>query len=124
MKIIERHQVTTVDLPGRKIQTLVGKGAYSASEKMTMGYAHYSDDSGPMEPHHHAEEICFVVDAHDSWVESGPTAQNLGNPVSLTKGMTLHVPALEWHVFRWEPGGYLDILFFYGQVDHIRPEEK
>jgi hypothetical protein len=32
------------------------------------------------------------------------------------------IPAGTWHVFTHEPGGFVDILFFSGQVDDIRPE--
>ena len=124
MQIIQRDQVSAVELPGRKIQTLVGRRAFSASERMTMGYAHYSDASGPMEPHHHAEEICFVLEAKDCRVEFGPAVEDLSTAIPLEKGMTLHIPPLEWHVFRWNSGGSLDILFFYGQIDQIRPEQK
>ena len=88
-----------------------------------MGFARYSDESGPMVPHQHAEEICFVLDAKESWVERGDAPDHLGEPFQLKAGMTLHIPAFEWHVFRWNPGGFLDILFFYGQVENIRPEE-
>ncbi len=112
-----------MSLPGRVIQTVVGKEAIFPSAKMTMGFAHFSDESGPAEPHHHAEEICYVFSARDSWVESGDLPDQLNKSVPLEAGMTLHIPPLEWHVFRWKPGGYLDILFFYGQVDHIRPED-
>ncbi len=123
MQIIKGAQIPSMELPGRKIQTAVGKGAFSPSTKMTMGFAHYSDESGPMEPHQHAEEICYVLSAKDSWVERGETPDRLGEPSSLEAGLTLHIPPLEWHVFRWKPGGYLDIIFFYGQVENIRPED-
>ena len=123
MNILTRLQVPVLELPGRKIQTLVGKGAFSPSAKMTMGFAHYSDLSGPMEPHQHAEEICFVLSAQASWVDFGETPEQLNRSHPLEPGMTLHIPPLEWHVFRWQAGGHLDILFFYGQVDHIRPED-
>jgi len=123
MNIIKRGQIPSLDLPGRKIQTVAGKGAFSPSKKMTMGFARYSDESGPMEPHQHAEEICYVLSAKDCWVESGDSPDRLGEPTRLEAGLTMHIPPLEWHVFRWKPGGHLDILFFYGQVDHIRPED-
>jgi len=123
MQIVKRGQIPTANLPGRVIQTVVGKGAFSPSSKMTMGFAHYSDESGPMEPHQHAEEICHVLSARDSWIECGDLPDQLGEVVPIEAGMTLHIPSLEWHVFRWKPGGHLDILFFYGQVDHIRPED-
>jgi len=122
MQIIRREQIPVVELPGRRIQTVTGKGTFSPSTKMTMGFAHYSDQSGPMEPHQHAEEICYVLSAAESWVEQGEAPDRFGEPLPLTPGMTLHIPPLEWHVFRWKPGGHLDIIFFYGQVDHIRPE--
>jgi hypothetical protein len=123
MQIARRGQIPTLNLPGRTIQTVVGKGAFSPSAKMTMGFAHFSDESGPMEPHQHAEEICYVLSARDSWVDSGALPDQLSKTIPLEAGMTLHIPPFEWHVFRWKPGGYLDILFFYGQVDQIRPEE-
>ncbi len=123
MNIIQRDQIPITQLPGRKIQTVAGKDAFSPSAKMTMGFAHYSDESGPMQPHQHAEEIVYVLDAQDGWVEKGDDPARLSEPIPIQAGLTLHIPPLEWHVFRWEPGGRLDILFFYGQVDHIRPEE-
>jgi hypothetical protein len=123
MRILTREQIPAQELPGRKIQTLVGRGASSPSTKMTMGFAHFSDEGGPMEPHHHAEEICYVLSAKDSWVEAGDAPDRLSESFPLEGGVTLHIPPLEWHVFRWKPGGYLDLIFFYGQVDNIRPEE-
>jgi len=123
MNIIQRQQIPTMELAGRKIQTVAGKGALSPSTKMTMGFARYSDESGPMEPHQHAEEICYVLSAKDSWVEKGDAPDRLGEPFPLEAGLTMHIPPLEWHVFRWGAGGHLDIIFFYGQVDHIRPED-
>ena len=41
----------------------------------------------------------------------------------LEPGMTLYFDELEWHVFGYDLGGYVDIIFFYGQVNNIRPEE-
>ena len=35
----------------------------------------------------------------------------------------MHFPELEWHVFGYEAGGFLDALCIYGQVTNIRPEE-
>lgn len=123
MTIIERDQLALHALPGRAIQKAVGKDGFSSSGKMTMGYAHYSEASGPMEPHHHAEEIVQVLAASHGVVRYGPSKDNLTRTTKLTPGMTLHIPALEWHVFEFGPGGFVDIVFFYGQVDQIRPEE-
>lgn len=57
------------------------------------------------------------------YVRTGASPHQLGSQIPLEGGMTLHFPPLEWHVFEFEPGGHVDILFIYGQVDHIRPEE-
>jgi len=123
MKLIKRIDLKKEMLPGRMIQKAVGKDAYSKSKKMTMGFGRYSAESGPMEPHHHAEEIIYVVDAKDAWVRYEGSPESLNKKETLEVGTTLHFPPLEWHVFEYGPGGYLDIIFFYGQVDQIRPEE-
>lgn len=123
MKIIKRKDLQKEYLPGRTIQKVVGKDACSESAKMTMGFAHYSEQSGPMEPHHHAEEVVYILGAKDGWVRFGETPDKLGQPITLAPGTTLHFPALEWHVFEFKPGGSVDIIYIYGQIDNIRPEE-
>ena len=123
MLILERESLTRHHLPGRVIQKAVGKDSASTSGKMTMGFARYSAASGPMEPHQHAEEIVYIVDAKAGWVRAGSEKDELGQPIPLEPGTTLHIPELEWHVFEYGEGGHVDIIFFYGQVDNIRPEE-
>lgn len=123
MHIIVRKELEQVVLPGRVLQKVVGKDGRSTSRKMTMGFAHYSAESGPMEPHQHAEEICYIVDANGGWVRFGSSPKHLTTRTALREGMTLHVDELEWHVFEYDTGGFVDIIFFYGQVDNIRPEE-
>ena len=124
MKFIRRSEVAEERLPGRVLQQVVGKNSHSSSQKMTMGFARYSAESGPMEPHHHAEEIVYILAAKDGWVRFGPQKDQLGEPVPLEAGLVLHIPPLEWHVFEYAAGGHVDIIYFYGQVDNIRPEEK
>ena len=123
MKLINRDDLHKEKLPGRMIQKAVGKDAHSESKKMTMGFGTYSAESGPMEPHHHAEEIIYVIGSKDAWVRYGDSPQSLSTKETLEEGMILHFPPLEWHVFEYGKGGYLEIIFFYGQVDQIRPEE-
>ena len=123
MKCFRRDELKKVRLPGRVIQKAIGKDSSSESRKMTVGFAHYSAESGAMEPHHHAEESLYVVDVKDGWVRFGPEKDRLGDPVPLEAGMVLHCPELEWHVFEFDEGGYVDLVFIYGQVDQIRPEE-
>ena len=123
MDIIKRDELEVEILPGRAIQKAVGKDGNSVSKKMTMGFARYSKESGIMEPHHHAEETVYVIDTKDGWVQWGKAPDQLEDQITLSAGMTLHIPALEWHVFEFGGDGYVDIIFFYGQVDQIRPEE-
>lgn len=123
MKIIQRNDVGLERLPGRVIQKLIGKDAFSPSGKMSMGFARYSEESGNMEPHQHAEEICYVINVKNGWIRYGQRADDLGDPVMLKVGMTIHNPAFEWHAFGFEKSGFVEILYFYGQVDQIRPED-
>ena len=121
MKLIERINVKKKALPGRMLQLLVGQDdAVSPSEVMTMGFARYSAESGPMEPHHHVEEIVYILASKDGWTRHGgfgDEPNELGDKVSLKAGMTLHFPDSEWHVFEFDEGGHVDIIFFYSQAD-------
>jgi len=123
MKLFSKNDIEPVALPGRRVWKGVGRDALVPSERITYGYARYAADFGPMEPHNHAEEVCFVIDAQDAWVRFGSEKDRMGGKTALEPGMTMHFPPLEWHVFGYEEGGYLEILFIYGQVDRIRPEE-
>jgi hypothetical protein len=125
MDIFKRTDLDRVKLAGRTLQKAVGGPGEGkvTSTKMTVGFAHYSAESGPMEPHHHAEESIYVVDALDGYVRLGTAADRLGDRAQLEAGMILHFPELEWHVFEWDEGGYVDALFIYGQVTNIRPDQ-
>ncbi len=123
MELLRREDLPKTRLPGRIIQKTIGRDASVASRKITMGFAQYSAEAGPMTPHQHAEEAIYVISSHNGWVRFGEDQNRLCPPVPLSAGMTLHFPELEWHVFEYEEGGHVDIVFFYGQVDNIRPEE-
>lgn len=116
MKCFLRDQLDTNLLPGRVIQRAIGMNSFSNSEIMTVGFAHYSAEAGPMVPHQHAEEAIYVTNAKDGWVEYGPEKDNLDTKVPLSPGMVLHVPEGEWHVFRYTSEGFVDIVFMYAQV--------
>ena len=111
------------ELPGRLIWKVIGRESYSESNKITYGFARFSKEIGLTEPHHHAEEICYVLSSEKSFVHFGLTKDSLGDLYPLEAGMSLHIPELEWHQFVCKEGGYLEIIFIYGQVDNIRPEE-
>ena len=123
MRYFRRSDLPIEVLPGRAIQKAIGKDGYSTSSRITMGFARYSAESGPMQPHTHAEEVVYVLAAERGWIRYGPAADQLGAPIPLEAGMVLHNPPREWHVFGYDEGGYVEIIFVYGQVDHIRPEE-
>ena len=118
MNVIRRGNIEKMQLPGRVIQQAVGKGkAVSPSTEMTMGFAHYSEASGPMEPHSHAEEIVYILGAQDGWILYGDHPDGLDHKIDLAEDVTLHIPAQEWHVFQFEAGGHVDIIFFYSTPD-------
>jgi hypothetical protein len=123
MQYIQREALQKHNFPGRIIQKAVGRDGFSISEKMTMGFARFSRESGSAPPHQHAEETCYILDARKAVVRYGTGEEELYSKLVLEPGMVLHIPELEWHVFECEDDGYLDIIFFYGQVDNIRPEE-
>ncbi len=125
MELLSRSDLTENRLPGRSITNTVGKGmAYPVqSEKMTICFAHYSAENGIMEPHNHAEETVVVLSGEKCFVKYGKSKDELTEKRELKAGDTMHFPKLEWHVFGYEEGGFLDALCIYGQVDNIRPED-
>ena len=123
MVIIEKSKQEQVIMPGRIITKAVGKDGPSISGKMTVGYADYCVEAGPMDPHNHAEESVFIISSDKGYIRYGDNQDNLGERIALEAGMLIHFPPLEWHVFEYDEGGRVEIIFIYGQVDNIRPEE-
>ena len=76
-----------------------------------------------MEPHHHAEETIYIVDARNGYIRPATAPDQRGDRVQLEPGMILRFAELEWHVFEWDEDGYIDAIFIYGQVDNIRPDQ-
>ncbi len=123
MDFVRRDGIKRNELPGRVVQNAVGRGSAAASEKMTVSFCYYSAESGPMEPHNHAEESVVVLACKDAFVRWGSAPDSLEHTVRLQAGDLMHFPELEWHVFGYDEGGFLDALCIYGQVTNIRPEE-
>ena len=123
MIVLRKDELEHELLPGRIITKAVGRGSPSGSERMTVGYADYCAEAGPMEPHNHAEETVFIIRSEKGYLRRGDDKDHLGERVSLEAGMLVHFPPLEWHVFEYDEGGRIEIIFIYGQVDNIRPEE-
>ena len=123
MEAKKKDELFGEKLPGRIITKVVGKDSPVASEKMTIGFGKYCDEAGPMQPHNHAEETVYIVDARNGWVRYGGEPDCLLHKMELEKGMMLHFDELEWHVFEYGEGGFVEIIFIYGQTENIRPEE-
>jgi hypothetical protein len=123
MRTATRNATPIDPLPGRGLRRFVGRNSSLESEEMTVGTALYVDEFGAMDPHNHAEETVYVLDADRAWVRWGASPEDLPNRIDLEPGMVINTPAWEWHVFEWEPGGHIELLFIYGQVDDIRPED-
>ena len=126
MDFLHREDIKADHLPGRVIENAVGlkeKGYPIPSSKMTICFAHYSAESGPMEPHNHAEETVVVLSAKKAYVCWGRAKDDLPEKQYLKSGDVMHFAELEWNVFGYEDGGCLDALCIYGQVTNIRPEE-
>jgi hypothetical protein len=123
MRVLLKNELEKDCLPGRIIRRAVGRDSASESTRMTVAFASYSEESGPMEPHRHAEETVYIIEARDGWVRKGATKDCLNEKVMLDKDVLLHFEELEWHVFECSAGGFIDALCIYGQVDNIRPED-
>lgn len=124
MILMRKEEQTSQVLPGRIITKAVGKGSPCESERMTVGYADYCEEAGPMEPHNHAEETVYIIFSEKGYVRYGDTKDSLGDRIPIEAGMLIHFAPLEWHVFEFDEGGRIEIIFIYGQVDNIRPEEN
>ncbi len=123
MEFLHRESIQKNNLPGRVVQNAVGHNSALTSERMTVSFCHYSAESGRMAPHNHAEESVVVLDCSGAYVLWGDDPDQLTHRQTLQTGDLMHFPELEWHVFRYEEGGFLDALCIYGQVTNIRPEE-
>lgn len=123
MEYRRKEELEGVVLPGRMITNGVGKNGPINSGKMTVGFGRYWAEAGPMEPHHHAEETVYILGAEKGRVRYGGEPDHLLHQMELREGMLLHFDELEWHVFEYEEGGFVEIMFIYGQTENLRPEE-
>ena len=121
---MKREELAVRALPGRGIADAVGPNGPVVTTGMNVGFGLYSAEYGPMAPHHHAEECVYIKAADRAWVEYGGEPEHLLHKAPLETGMLLHFPENEWHVFRFEEGGSLEILFIYGSGANARPEDN
>ena len=123
MKVINRNSLPQVELIGRVIKKAVGKDGFDLSSKMTIGFGRYANEYGNMEPHRHAEEVLYIINAKKSWIRSGSAMDKLGERIPFVPGTLVHFDEMEWHTFEFDDDGFVDLIFIYGQVDNIRPED-
>jgi hypothetical protein len=123
MEMLKRNDLKKGILPGRFVQSAVGSNAAIDSAVMSLGWARFTGEYGPMEPHQHAEESIIVIDAKNGYVRYGSEKDQLCQRISVTSDTVLHFPDQEWHVFEYDEDGYVEILYFYAQSDNIRPEK-
>jgi uncharacterized RmlC-like cupin family protein len=118
MDYLKRSDIIKKNLPGRVIQNAVGKKEANPipTEKMTVLFAHYDAENGPMEPHNHAEETVVILAADKGFIKWGSAKDTLEHTQTLAAGDVLHFPALEWHAFAYEGRGYVDALCIYGEI--------
>jgi hypothetical protein len=123
MELLKKNDLAGEILPGRLIKKAVGKDSPCESGKMTVGFGKYSQEYGKMAPHQHAEETVYIVSTKGGYFRYGTSPEKLGPKNPLSSGMLIHFDELEWHVFEYDLGGHVEIMFIYGQVTNIRPEE-
>ena len=124
MDQMKREELAVRALPGRGIADAVGPNGPVVTNGMNVGFGLSRAEYGPMAPHHHAEECVYIKAADRAWVEYGGEPEHLLHKAPLETGMLLHFPENEWHVFRFEEGGSLEILFIYGSGANARPEDN
>ena len=92
MELLKRNDIKKNYLKGRIIQNSVGKGDYPvSSEKMTVCFAHYSEECGAMSPHNHAEETVVVLDGKRCWVKTGKSGNELTEKTEVEKGDVIRI---------------------------------
>lgn len=124
MEYINKAKIAIEALPGRGLRKAVGKDSVFASNAMSVGYALYEKAYGVMEPHCHAEETIIVSNVKKGYMAWGEDKDNLTEKMVLEEGMVVHIPEGLWHVFTYDEGGFVEIIFIYGSTNNIRPEAK
>ena len=121
MNSIDCNKIESAMLPGRTLRDAVGKNGPIVTTGLRVCVCVYSEEAGPMEPHRHIEEACYVTRSDRAWVRYGSTKDCLDGKELLTPGMLIHFPDWEWHVFEYEKGGMLELVCFYGSTEDRTP---
>ena len=117
MEFFRREDAVEVNASGRLIQRVFGDNSACEIDNANMGFAHFSEEKyGKMYCHFHEDEIIYVLDAKDAYVEYGELQDNMPNRKELQAGDVLRFHNGECHVFKFTTkDGYLDIIFYFSQ---------
>lgn len=124
MEYVKKSEIEIDALAGRGLLRVIGKQSHFDSDKMSVGYAIYSQVYGLMEPHAHAEETVIITSVKEGSFSWGKTKDDLYNSIKLEEGMILHIPQDEWHVFNYERDGFIEIIFIYGETSNLRADDN
>ena len=69
---------------------------------MTFGRTMFTRKYGIMEPHCHAEEIIYVLEAKKAHFRYGATEECLDGDVIMESDHVYHIGVGEWHVFEFD----------------------
>ena len=118
MQIINRKDIPGKVFPGRTRWPAFGsEEAAFQIDDASVGFARFSLEAGPMEPHKHENEILYVLDCKDAFMLYGDT-KDVQSKQPLQVGDIFRMKEGEWHCFSFEnQEGYLEMITFYATAD-------
>lgn len=111
MNMITKEQSLVKHFNARTIYAVIEENGVFQSPGLTMGFARFGKEQGVMTPHIHVEEGMYVIDCANAYARWGDTEQTLGERHPVRPGMIMWAAEGEWHVFEFDDGGFLDIVF-------------
>lgn len=111
MRFIKKDEMVIKHCRARTIYAAIEQNGVFTSDKLMMGCARFDKSLGDMIPHTHAEEGMYIIDAAKAYARFGSSPDTLGDRVPLVPGMIMWAAEGEWHVFEFDDGGFLDIVF-------------
>ena len=123
MKFVKKDETVVKHCRARTIYAAIERDGVLSSDNIMMGCARFDKNLGDMIPHSHAEEGMYIIDCAKAYARFGDSAETLGERIPLEAGMIMWAPEGEWHVFEFDDGGFLDIVFCLpSEKDFVRPE--
>lgn len=119
MNFYSKNEAVVQHRKGRTVYAVFEEAGKLCSENLVMGFARF--DSA-MDPHQHVEECMYVVDCYQAYARCGESKDTLGERHAIQPGMFMWADQDEWHVFEFEDGGFMDIIFCLPRQSFVRPE--